>query len=204
MSKTHDKAKKPGEAPLPEPVAAATPAGAAPTAEPPGDAPPAVATPTPEQLQDLKQKASKAEEHWDRFVRLTADFDNFKKRAAREKQDAIRFANEGLLEKLMPVLDNFDMALAAVQTAQNAAPDSLQTGVNMILQQFKGVLKEAGLEEIEAAGQVFDPNLHEAVAQRESADVQEGHVVQQLRRGYKLRERLLRPASVIVAKPPGT
>ncbi len=158
---------------------------------------------TPEQLNELKAAAAKASEHWDRLVRTTADFDNFKKRAVREKQEAIRFANEGLMEKLIPVLDNFDMALAAVQNASaDQAAQSLQTGVTMIFQQFKSVLVEAGLEEINAVGQVFDPNWHEAVSQQESTEVPEGNVIQQLRKGYKLRERLIRPASVIVAKAP--
>src|SRR5437867_649229 len=90
-------------------------------------------TVSPEQLNELKERAAKADEHWERLLRTTADFDNFKKRAAREKQDAIKFANESLLQKLIPVLDNFDMALAATQTsAKGDAVQSLQTGVNMI------------------------------------------------------------------------
>ena len=157
---------------------------------------------TPEQLEELKEKAAKADEHWQRLLRTSADFDNFKKRAAREKQDAIKFANEGLLQKLIPVLDNFDMALSAAQAAPADASESLQTGISMIYQQLKNAAGEAGLEEVDAAGKVFDPNLHEAVSQKESADTPEGSVVQQLRKGYKLRERLLRPASVVVAKKP--
>lgn len=158
---------------------------------------------TAEQLEELKARALKADENWERLVRTTADFDNYKKRAAREKQEAIRFANEGLIEKLVPVLDNFDMALAATaQSASGEAAQSLQTGVSMIFQQLKGVLTEAGLEEINAAGQTFDPNWHEAVSQQESADAPEGQVLQQLRKGYKLRDRLIRPATVIVAKAP--
>ncbi len=161
-----------------------------------------VATITPEQLKDLEDRAAKADETWERLVRTTADFDNFKKRATREKQDAIKFANEGLIQKLMPILDTFDMALTAAQNAQGDAGQSLQAGVGMILQQLKNVLTEAGLEEIDAAGKPFDPNLHEAVSQKETNEVPEGHVVQQLRKGYKLRERLLRPAGVVVAKQP--
>ena len=157
---------------------------------------------TPEQLEELKEKAAKADEHWQRLLRTSADFDNFKKRAAREKQDAIKFANEGLLQKLIPVLDNFDMALSAAQAAPADASESLQTGISMIYQQLKNAAGEAGLEEVDAAGKVFDPNLHEAVSQKESADTPEGSVLQQLRKGYKLRERLLRPASVVVAKKP--
>jgi|SRR4051812_36519633 molecular chaperone GrpE len=157
---------------------------------------------TPEQFAELKDRAAKADEHWDRLLRTTADFDNFKKRAAREKQDAIKFANEGLLQKLIPILDNFDMALSAAQTAQSDAVQSLQTGVNMIHQQLKNAMAEAGLEEVDATGKAFDPNLHEAVSQQETSEVPEGQVVQQLRKGYKFRERLLRPASVVVAKRP--
>lgn len=156
---------------------------------------------TPENLEALQADAAKAAEHWERLVRTTADFDNFKKRAAREKQEAIRFANEGLIEKLVPVLDNFDMALAATQNAGDSAK-SLTDGIMMIHQQLKNVLTEAGLEEINAAGQPFDPNWHEAVSQQETAEVAEGTIVQQLRKGYKLRERLLRPATVVVAKRP--
>ena len=94
--------------------------------------------------------------------------------------------------------------LAAAQTAAVPAGRiaSFQSGVLMIQQQLKNVLVESGLEEIEAAGKPFDPNFHEAVSEQESADVPEGHVLQQLRKGYKLKERLLRPATVIVAKKP--
>jgi molecular chaperone GrpE len=157
---------------------------------------------SPEQLAELKERAGKADEHWDRLLRTTADFDNFKKRATREKQDAIKFANESLLQKLIPVLDNFDMALSAAQNTQADGSQSLQTGINMIYQQLKGLLAEAGVEEVDAAGKPFDPNFHEAVSQKETTEAPEGHVVQQLRKGYKLRERLLRPASVVVAKQP--
>jgi molecular chaperone GrpE len=157
---------------------------------------------TPQQLGELKGRAEKAEENWERLLRTTADFDNFKKRAAREKQDAIRYANEGLLEKLVPVLDNFDAALSAAQTNSAGGAQSLQTGVAMIFQQLKKVLTESGLEEVDATGQKFDPNLHEAVSQQESTDVSDGEVLQQLRKGYKLRDRLLRPATVVVAKKP--
>lgn len=149
---------------------------------------------------ELDALKAKAEENWDRYVRLAAEFDNFKKRAARDRDDAVRYANQALLARLLPVLDNFEMALTAAAGGDSA--DSLRTGVNMILSQLKGVLAEAGVEEIDAMGQPFNPALHEAVSQRETVDAPEGQVVQQLRKGYKLRDRLLRPASVIVAKAP--
>src|SRR5262249_4360070 len=113
----------------------------------------------PEQFNQLKERAAKSDEYWERLLRTTADFENFKKRANREKQDAVRFANENLLQKLVPILDNFDMALAAAQNAQGDAVQSLQAGVNMIHQQLKNVLTDAGLEEVDASGKSFDPNL---------------------------------------------
>ena len=154
----------------------------------------------PGQIEELKARAAKADEVWERLLRTTADFENFKKRAARERQDAARFANEGLIQKLIPVLDNFEMALAASQANPANSGESLQAGIAMIQQQLKSALTETGVEEVDATGKLFDPNLHEAVSEQASDDVPEGQVLQQLRKGYKLRERLLRPASVIVAK----
>jgi molecular chaperone GrpE len=159
---------------------------------------------SPEQIEDLKTRAAKADENWDRLLRTTADFDNFKKRAAREKIEAAQYASFSLLQKLLPVLDNFEMALTAAQTAQGDKLASLQSGVAMIQQQLKSALTDTGLEEIDAAGKPFDPTLHEAVSQQETADVPEDHVAQQLRKGYKFKDRLLRAATVIVAKKPGT
>jgi molecular chaperone GrpE len=159
---------------------------------------------TAEQLEELKTRAAKADEHWDRLLRTAADFENFKKRAARERIEAAQSANVALLQKLLPVLDHFEMAQTAAQTAEvpQGGMASLQAGIAMIQQQLKGILAETGLEEIDAAGKPFDPMLHEAVSQLETADVPEGRVVQQIRKGYKLRDRLLRPAAVIVAKKP--
>jgi molecular chaperone GrpE len=157
---------------------------------------------SPEQIEELKTRAAKADEHWERLLRTTADFDNFKKRAAREKTEAVQYANAALLQKIVPVLDNFEMALAAVQSVKDEKLVSLQSGVVMIQQQLKSALAETGLEEIDATGKPFDPTLHEAVSQQESAEVPEGNVLQQIRKGYKLKERLLRPATVIVAKHP--
>jgi molecular chaperone GrpE len=157
---------------------------------------------SPEQIEDLKARAAKADENWDRLLRTTADFDNFKKRAAREKIEAAQYASFSLLQKLLPVLDNFEMALTAAQTAHDDKLVSLQSGVLMIQQQLKSALAETGLEEIDATGKPFDPALHEAISQQETAEVPEDHVAQQLRKGYKFKDRLLRAATVIVAKKP--
>ena len=172
-------------------------------AAPEGSAPPPKPSPSEEELAELRDTAAKADHFQQQWLRTAADLDNYKKRAARERQEAIKFANEGLLEKLVPILDNFEMALAAAN-AQNTSVQSLQAGINMIQQQLKAAMADAGLEEVDAMGKVFDPNVHEAISQQESADVPEGQVLQQMRKGYKLRERLLRPASVIVAKKPAS
>ena len=170
---------------------------------PPEPAEAAAAQPlSPEQLDELQKRAAKADENWDRLVRVTADLENFKKRAAREKIEAAQYASFSLLQKLLPVLDNFEMALVAAQSAQGDKLASFQSGVTMIQQQLKGALVDTGLEEIDAIGKPFDPAVHEAVSQQESATVPEDHVMQQLRKGYKVKERLLRPATVIVAKAP--
>jgi molecular chaperone GrpE len=178
------------------------PAAAEPPAAPEPLMPVEPATVTPEQLSELKERAAKADAHWDRLLRTAADLENFKKRAAREKQEAIKHANEALVQKLLPVLESLEMALAAAQTASPESAQALRDGVNMIWQQLKTVLTEAGLEEVDATGKPFDPHVHEALSQQETPEVPEGHVVHQHRKGYKFRGRLLRPASVVVAKPP--
>ena len=150
-----------------------------------------------EQLDELKQRAGKADEHWERLMRTAADFENYKKRSAREKQEAIKFANESLLEKLIPVLDTFDMALAAAQN--NQADQSLQTGISMVQQQLKNALAAAGLEELDATGKAFDPNLHEAVTTRPADHPGKDHTVGAvLQPGYQMRGALIRPARVVV------
>ena len=153
-----------------------------------------------EDYKALQEQSDKAAENWDRLVRLNAEFDNYKKRAARERTEAIKYANEALLENLIPTLDNFEMAMMAVDSATAETIDSLKQGITMVHKQLRDVIKEAGMEEIDASNQAFDPAWHEAVSQQESADVPEGQVLQQLRKGYKLRDRLVRPANVVVAK----
>ena len=192
MKKNEHEKMKDKNAPPPAPAAQET-AGVEPVA---------VVPLTPEQIEELKMRADRANENWDRLLRTTADFENFKKRAARERIETAQSAAAALVQKLLPVLDHFEMAQAAAQNAGDDKQASLQAGVAMIQQQLKSVLTETGLEEIDATGKPFDPTLHEAVSQRETSEVPEGHVVEQLRKGYKLRERLLRPATVVVAKKP--
>src|ERR1700722_6777934 len=110
-----------------------------------------VAVLSPEQIEELKNRAARADENWERLLRTTADFENFKKRAARERVEAAQYATVSLLEKLLPILDNFEMALAAAQTPQAAQGGgaSLQAGIAMTQQQLKSALADSGLEEID-------------------------------------------------------
>jgi molecular chaperone GrpE len=158
---------------------------------------------TVEQVKELIEQAGKAQQFYDKWVRLTADFDNYKKRALRDKTESLKYANEALIEKLLPVLDNFDAALVAMNNDAAGSVDSLKMGVNMISKQLRDLLTDFGLSEVAALGQAFDHNLHEAVSQKATDEAPEGQVVEQLRKGYKLKDRLVRAASVVVAKAPG-
>jgi molecular chaperone GrpE len=144
---------------------------------------------------DFQAEAAKLK---DLALRARADLDNFRKRSLREKEDAIRYANNGLLEKLLPVIDNFELGLDAARNATDAA--SVLQGMSMVHRQLQDFIRSQGLEEVPADGEAFDPNKHDAVSQEFSADVPEGQVIRQVRKGYKLKDRLIRAASVIVSK----
>ncbi len=166
-------------------------------AQPVGDTPLSL-----EEARLLQEKAAKAEENWDLYLRSKAELENYRRRATRERQEAVRYAAQGVIEKLLPVLDSFEKALEASQNGDAASISSLQEGVAMVHGQLRSALTDSGVQEIDAAGQVFDPNIHEAVAQHETSEVPEGQVLHQVRKGYKLHERLVRPATVVVAKAP--
>ncbi len=139
----------------------------------------------------------------DRFrdlaLRTQADFENYRKRAARDKEDAIKSATAGVLERLLPVIDNFELGL---QAARNEGSQGVVTGFEMVSRQLQDFLAASGVEVIDAEGKAFDHNLHEALGQEPSDTVPEGHVIRQLRKGYKLRDRLIRPSNVFVSSGP--
>ena len=139
----------------------------------------------------------------DRFrdlaLRSQADFDNYKKRAAREKEDAVKYANSSLLQRLVSILDNFELGLAAAKTEGTQSP--IYSGMVLVQKQLNDLLEENGLQAIEAEGKKFDPNLHEAIA-HEASDRPEETVIRQARRGYRFKDRLLRPARVVVSSGP--
>jgi molecular chaperone GrpE len=140
----------------------------------------------------------------DRFrdlaMRSQADFENYKKRCAREKEEAIRYANTSLLERLVAIVDNFELGLDAARGEKEKSP--IYAGMSLVLKQLNDFLAENGLQAIEAVGQKFDPNLHEAIAHEPSDEFPEGTVIRQTRRGYRFKDRLLRPASVVVTSGP--
>ncbi|MDB6171057.1 MAG: grpE [Chthoniobacteraceae bacterium] len=148
--------------------------------------------------QESVQLQKEMERFRDMALRGQADFENFRKRAAREKEDAVRYANAAFLDRLIPIFDNFELGLNAARSSAENSPILL--GMDMVSKQLNDFLLQSGVEPIVAEGAKFDPNLHEAVAQEVSDSIPEGHVVRQLRRGYKLKDRLLRPSTVIVSK----
>src|SRR5438094_6742803 len=140
----------------------------------------------------------------DRFrdlaLRSQADFKNYKKRCAREKEDAVKYANSSLLERLVAIVDNFKLGLEAARGESEQSP--IYSGMTLVLKQLNDFLAENGLQAIEAEGKKFDPNLHEAIAHEPSEQFPEGTVIRQTRRGYRFKDRLLRPSSVVVSSGP--
>jgi len=133
----------------------------------------------------------------DLALRTQADFENFKKRSTREKEDAIKYANSALLEKLIAIIDNFELGLEAARSEGEKSP--VFSGMSMVLKQLMDFLKDHGLQGIDATGQRFDPNLHEAISHEPSHEFAEETVIRQTRRGYRMKDRLLRPSSVVVS-----
>ncbi len=146
----------------------------------------------------LKKAQEEAAENYDRLLRVSADFENYKKRVAKEKSDLIRYGNDELIKELLPVIDNLERALEHVSS--EGVQEGITGGVEMTLQQFLGVLQRFGVTPIAAEGEPFDPTKHEAVMAQATGDYDPGHVVKELQKGYLLNDRLARPAKVVVAK----
>ena len=151
---------------------------------------------TDDRLRDLENELAQAKES---ILRKHAEFDNYRKRVERERQELIAYAAAEIVKEILPVVDNLDRAVSA--TAETAA-DRLREGVEIIHRQFHDVLRKAGLKEVPGADSRFDPHVHEAVDRVETREREEGTVVEVLQKGYFLKERLLRPALVRVAKNP--
>jgi molecular chaperone GrpE len=148
---------------------------------------------------DLEDLQADLDRFRDLALRSQADFENYKKRAAREKEEAIRYANTSLLERLVAIVDNFELGLEAAKGEGEQSP--VYSGMTLVLKQLNDFLAENGLQPIEAEGKKFDPNLHEAIAHQPS-DFPEETVIRQTRRGYRFKDRLLRPSQVVVSSGP--
>jgi molecular chaperone GrpE len=148
----------------------------------------------------LQEKVKEAGENYDKYLRVSAEFENFKKRAEKENIETGKFANERLVKDLIPVLDNLDRAIEHGRETENIK--TLLEGVEMTYKGFLTVLEKFGVKPIEALGAEFDPNLHEAVMVQQDADQPPGRVLTQIQRGYQLHNRLVRPAMVVVSTSP--
>ena len=148
----------------------------------------------------LEAKTREAEEHRDRYLRAAAEFDNARKRAAREREEYTRYANESLLRELLPVLDNFERALQAARGEPAAA--AVAAGVELTQRELLRVLEKFGVTPFVSVGQRFDPERHEAIARVPAQGQPEGTVVDETARGYLINGRVLRPAMVTVASSP--
>jgi molecular chaperone GrpE len=155
-----------------------------------------------EELDPLEKAEGEATEWRERAMRNQAELENFRKRMTRERGEAIQYANARLFESLLPILDNFEMGLKAAKSESEES--MIFQGMNMVFRQVQDFLQDNGVTALDPAGEVFDPNLQEAVEQQFSDEVEEGHIISVLRRGFRLNERLLRAANVVVSKGAGS
>lgn len=217
---THRKKKEnEADAPAPDPAAvrseaAAAPNGEAPNVGPtPGEAPPSAETaaaaetpasppepPEAELQREAADVSAEIEALKDRLLRLQADFDNFRKRTARDRAEMCARATEDLVRELLPVLDHFEIGLQSA--AEHGADESVQKGFRLVYDQLQAALAKFGVAPVDAVGRPFDAHEHEALAHTPSPDVPAGHVARQVRRGYRLGALLLRPAQVLISSGP--
>lgn len=149
---------------------------------------------TSAEVQRLQQLA---DEHQQRLLRVQADYDNFRRRTVKEKEELAQYATSKLVTELLPVLDNFERALATAPAGADS--EAFAKGVNMIFRQLEGVLKTEGLTAMETVGQPFNPEYHQAIMQVESEEHEEGIVTEEVQKGYLLKNKVLRPAMVKVS-----
>jgi molecular chaperone GrpE len=158
-----------------------------------------------EEIRDLNSKlevkTAEAEENYDRLLRVSAEFENYKKRTAREMADFKKFANQSLLKELLPIIDNFELAIKAAAEAPDGKDACLLDGVELTRKEILKIFENFHVEPIDALGKPFDPNFHEAVMREESDEHPENTVVNELQKGYLMHDRLLRPSMVVVAMP---
>ncbi|MDH3565809.1 MAG: nucleotide exchange factor GrpE [Desulfobacteraceae bacterium] len=155
--------------------------------------------PLKEMEEKLESMGQEVKENYDRFLRVSAEFENYKKRAAREMNDFRKFANESFVKAMLPVVDNLDRAIESSSNDKQADTSMLE-GVDMILKEILKIFEQFNVKPFESLGKTFDPSLHQAVMQEETEVYPENSVVNELQKGYMMHDRLLRPAMVVVAK----
>jgi molecular chaperone GrpE len=191
MSKRHDETKEASAAPAPEVLGV--------TADSPAKAG-AAETPTLE--AQLRQKDNEISELKDKYLRALAEQENARKRMRQQTEETIRLQREGVLREFLPIVDNLELAVAAAKGATDG--QSITQGVEMVLRTVQDFLRQHGVTSHESVGQPFDPRIHEAVDQVESPEAKPNIVIKEYSRGYRMGDRVLRPARVIVAKAPAT
>ena len=149
-------------------------------------------------LGKIEEIQQSAQENFDLYLRSQADMENIKKRFQKEKEDLIKYSNESLIKQLLHVIDSLEKAIAHSQDENSVG--ALREGLELTLKGLLDTLKKAGVEEVEALGETFDPNYHEAVLEQEDENLEPGKIVQEFQKGYVLNNRLIRPAMVIVSK----
>lgn len=152
-------------------------------------------------MQEIVVAKEEAGKNWDLYLRERADLENARKRHQRDREEAIRFANDRLLREMIPVLDNLERAVGHAEQGDTDNQGLLE-GVNMTINQFRKVLEDFGVKPINALGEDFDPNLHQAMGQVETTDQLPNTVISEFQKGYLLNDRLLRPSLVMVARAP--
>jgi molecular chaperone GrpE len=152
------------------------------------------------ELEELRKKAEERDEYYNKWLKVHAEYENTRKRIEKEKWEHMKFSNEELISQLFPIVDNFDMALTAMEKAEDK--EAVMVGIKLVQKEFHKILDENGVEKIKTAGEHFDPNVHEAVSIVTTGEHPDGLVLEEVRAGYTLNKRLLRPAQVKVAKNP--
>ena len=153
---------------------------------------------TGKELKNLEEKSKLCDERHDQLLRLHAEFDNFKKRTAREYESLTKFANKRLIGEMLPVIDNFKRAVDSADKVSNI--NDLKNGIKLVLKQFEDILRQNGLEEIGSDDTQFNPDKHEAVIQVETDEHPEDTVIEEVRTGYRLHGNVIRPSLVKVSK----
>ena len=157
---------------------------------------------SPEVLAELEAVRAELEETRDKYLRLAADMENFRRRALKDKEEAHNFGHQNVVKDLLPTVDNLERAIDHARKGGEGDVEGFLEGVELVLRELESVLAKHGVTSIEAEGQSFDPALHEAMAQKPDASVAPNTVVDVFQKGYQLRARLLRPARVVVSKQP--